>query len=508
LFDLFTYSQDNLFEALSNSVCPAAQVADITQAKYLSSYLSELQPQTILVEREYIDGDYLDDFASYYVRCWKPYDRSCKRLHFFSKAFTESEIRDRVINPGFDNSPLLENYLGYVVARPLPEAVIGKTVLKPYPSEGRRFYPCTRTYHANLFGVDLNIKSLAYQQQDTVLAACATVSLWSCLHMTAELFGSSCPRPASITRIANQVVGDFRPLPSRGLRLEQICHALRSFDLEPEVIRISSGLPLISLMYAYLHMGIPVLLFLKAGGSGHVVAVTGYRMEQTRVRSEETHGGCIPLCGLRIEKFYAHDDAMGPFSRLWIKGGGKTPSGELVPLVFESNHKDANNVPIALYPQAVILPVYHKIRLTFLELQMWLERLHVLVSSLWQDLKELEWDVHLTTVNGYKSDLRESALGDSETREQLLLKSHPRFIWKATLYSEEEGQILEVLADATDVKDSIPFYQMNILSPRHKQFLITQLQAPNMQKILEQTITGRFLSSLIRWSSDPTGSIV
>jgi hypothetical protein len=308
--------------------------------------------------------------------------------------------------------------------------------------------------------------------------------------------------------MANQVVGDFRPLPSRGLRIEQICHALRCFDLEPEVVRISKDLPLISLMYAYIHMGIPVLLLLEAGGLGHVVAVNGYRLEPVVVRKEEIAGGCLPMRGLHIEKFYAHDDAMGPFARLWIKGPGIRPSDQVeVPLIFESNHKDRNGVPIPLYPSAVILPVYNKIRLTFIELQMWLERLHFVVSSVWQDMSDLQWDVHLSTVNDYKSDVRGSLTRDTASKEGILLMSHPRFIWKAILHSAEKGEVMEILADATDLKDSVPFYHMEILSPQHRTSLVTKLQAPGMEAVLKQSITERFYECLKRWCSDPSGAM-
>lgn len=508
MFDLYPYSTSNLFHALSNSFCAPAQISRIIQAQYLASYLSQLGAKTILVECTYIDGDYLDDFASYYVRCWKPYDRFCKRLHFFSESYTAEIIREFVAGGVHDTTPLSNSYLGFVVARPLPQAVIGKTVLKPYESNGRRYYPCTREYNANLFGIPLTVQSLPYQQQDTVLAACATVSLWSCLHMTGGLFATSCPRPATITRMANQVVGDFRPLPSRGLRIEQMCHALRCFDLEPEVVRISKALPLISLMYAYIHMGIPVLLLLEAGGLGHAVAVNGYRLESAQIRTEEVSGGCLPMRGLNVEKFYAHDDAMGPFARLWIKGPGTRPSDKVeVPVVFESNHKDANGAPLQLYPTAVILPVYNKIRLTFLELQMWLECLHFVVKSVWQDMHDLQWDIHLSTVNDFKADIRRSTFRDIASKERILLRAHPRFIWKSTLHSIAKGEVLEILADATDLKDSIPFYHMEIFDSERKATLTTNLQAPNIEKVLKQSITEQFYNCLKNWCTDPSGSI-
>jgi hypothetical protein len=396
----------------------------------------------------------------------------------------------------------LEHYLGFVVARPLPQAIIGKTILRPYSSDRGRQYPCVRNYDANLFGIPLRIKSLAYQQQDTVLAACATVALWSCLHMTAELFGTACPRPATITRIANQVVGDARPLPSRGLRLEQICHALRTFDLEAEVVHISEKVPLISLMRAYLCMGIPVLMLLVAGNLGHVVAVTGYRMQDNMVRTEEVPGGCIPMLGLCIDRFFAHDDAMGPFSKLLIMGPGTRPNDNVkVPVVFESNHKTApQGPPLPLYPVAVILPVYNKIRLTFLELQEWLERLHFVISSVWPDLDGMMWEIELTMVNTYKTQQRNLGMRSQRVLEPLLLKPQPRFIWRSLLRSADKTAVLEILADATEVKDSVPFYDLEVFSAAHRDILVTELKDKNNEKILIDVTTEPFFDFLRRWA--------
>ena len=210
--------------------------------------------------------------------------------------------------------------------------------------------------------------------------------------------------------------------------------------------------------------------------------------------------------GRYIEKFYAHDDAMGPFSRLLINGPGVRPrDGAHVPVVFEGEHKDVTGKAIPLFPSAVILPVYNKIRLTFLELQMWLERLHLVVTTVWQDLTDLQWDIHLSTVNDYKSDLRLSVNRDATAKERILLQSHPRFLWKSTLFSATRGEVLVILADATDLKDSVPFYHMEVISLQHKHLLIAQLQAPHMESVLKQITTERFYHSLKNWCTHPSG---
>ena len=294
-FEALKFSEESLWGALSNRHVSPAEVRTHDRARYIYRYLVNLKAETIVVETDYIDGDYLDDFASYYVKCFTDYNRKCKRLHFFKCSFLDDEDFLRKIHGHSNNeeeSNLEINYLGFVVARPLPQAIVGRTILRTYESDnGRRNYACTRSYKANLFGLELTIPSLAFQEQDTVLAACATVSLWSCFQKTAELFGKSTPTPAAITRVATQAAHDGRPIPSHGLMTYEICAAIRHVELEPEVFTVRDSLPVVSLIYAYLRMGIPVILGVEIEGvGGHAITLTGYSISGQRKRPQEVAG--------------------------------------------------------------------------------------------------------------------------------------------------------------------------------------------------------------------------
>jgi hypothetical protein len=67
-------------------------------------------------------------------------------------------------------------------------------------------------------------------------------------------------------------------------------------------------------MYAYLRLGLPVLLFLLLDGredQGHLITVTGYRLAATDVLPTTD----ISLAADALDRFHAHDDQMGPFAR-------------------------------------------------------------------------------------------------------------------------------------------------------------------------------------------------
>jgi hypothetical protein len=465
-FDVLPYSEDHLSQSLANDLTSPGAIRDRARTNYLNRYLVDIGARTIIVEHDYTDGDYLDDFASYYVKCYHSYPRRCKRLHFFASHITREGFLDLVrgdLQPS-DESDVRKAYLGFVIARPLPDAIIGRTAINTYsPDGGRRHYPCTRIYNANLFGVELAVRSLAFQEQDSVLAACATVSLWCAFHKTAELFGTPIPTPAEITRIANRVVHPARPIPSHGLNIQQICNSIRALELDPEVYVVKKETPLVSLIYGHLKMGLPVLLLAEIEGRGqHAIALNGFSLKTSRSNASEVGPAipAIPMVGLRIDEFYGHDDQIGPFARLHVRPSEKVHE-DVYPVVFDGAWTKPGSSDLAkLYPKMVVVPVYHKIRVTFTDIQIWITQLNTAFQLLVQPSGgplDLEWDISLQTTNGYKKHLKGSGVAKDKMQELLLLQ-HPRFIWHVVL--RIAGIVaLELLVDATDMARSFPIYR-------------------------------------------------
>ena len=457
-FDVGRASDEVFFRrAISHDRFTPEQARDDAHATYLLDYLGAIDAKTLVIEYEYTDGDYLDDFASYYVKCWADYERRCRRLHAFRNKFDREQFLAAVRTRGAGTiaAEMQANYLGFIVVRPLPEAIIGRTLLATYPSDyDRRKYTVVREYHANLFGIPLTVESLPYQEQDTVLAACATVALWSCFHKTAELFGTRAPTPAVITKAANNIVRHTRPIPSHGLSVEQICGAIRHVELEPEVFAHPNDISFVSLIYAYLRAGIPVLLGIDIDGHGlHAVALTGYSLQPAPVRTSEGAGpgSKAPLTGRCIDELYAHDDGIGPFSRIKIvdKGPG-------CPVTLEGSWPHpVTGAPAAMKPHVVIVPVYHKIRVTFVTASEWVTMLHFIVTAAGAMPADGIWDVYLSDSNDLKLGLSSGTPGDEA--EQLLLRGHPRFVWYAALRSGDRV-LAWMLADATDMDRSCPVY--------------------------------------------------
>ena len=497
-FEVLVFSSANLFRALSNERCDVESVAAQRLPTYLLEYLTKIKARSIVVEHKYTDGDYLEDYAAYYVRCHEPYDRLCKRLHFFSCDIAEEDLRRACLGQlsEAEGRSFCDAYLGFVVARPLPNAIIGRSLLATYPPRPNdREYPAVRKYYAHLFGVELTIHSLPYQEQDSVLAACATVALWSAFHMTAHLFQSIAPRPAEITRMAVSGGHYGRSVPSHGLQIEEMCLAVSRFGLEPELIDLDSkNVPLHSLAYAYLRMKVPVILVLRIDDQLHAITLNGYSLAADRPKYNELTSGAssVPMIGARIDAFYGHDDQVGPFAKLQAERGDKSH-----PLVFTSPNawRDKNGKPLTLEPAAVLIPVYHKIRVTFLEVQEWLWHAHALALLLGIDPhSEIEWDVFLAQSNDLKAELRESQLQDA-TREAILFEPQPRFVWRATARVLGTSAF-ELIFDATDMSRNFPLRYVIWHNNSVRGALKVLIEAPAIQASLTDVLTPAFVARL------------
>ncbi len=178
-----------------------------------------------------------------------------------------------------------------------------------------------------------------------------------------------------------------------------------------------SSTPIVSLIYGHLRMGLPLLLGVGVQGVGlHAVTLTGYSLRDKSVHSGEDvpppgEPPCIPMPGLRIDEFYAHDDQNGPFTRLRVRHPPPSPNPVTnrpdLPVFFEEDWIDpqtGKSNTRALFPFVIIVPVYHKIRVTFLDVLKWLTRLHRNVVQMLK-VPGAEWDLHLTTTNIYKKQI-------------------------------------------------------------------------------------------------------
>lgn len=468
------FNQDNL-----------SAVRQKRQSKTLARYLKYLNASWCIIEREYIDKDFMEDYANYYSRCFYEYGKFCCRVHFFDFTMDEGIARKKLFGR-MDESGLkgfhevfLKSYLGFIVFRPLPVTVYGRVCLRPLAdadSDDTR-YLAVQNIDVNLWGIPLSVKTMPYQEQDTVVAACATSALWSAFQITGRKFRHCIPSPHRITNIATQGgVCEYRAFPNKGLALGDIGRSIFKVGLTQQDIHLSTPEHFLSEIYAYLRLGLPVILIgaiRYAGRSSdsddwHAVTVCGF--QKTNIKGSWRE---FVLEGSSLNKLYCHDDRIGPFTDLTLNQDNGLWKTKI--LEFQTNDNgDRIGGELkewqSLSVQCAFVPLYHKIRIQLIDVRLQLQ-FFTNALSIWfrngGSLGELEkedgfvWDVYLTTDDMIKQSVRKNCFGtiaDSDL-ENILRCDMPKYIWVVSAM-QAGSRCVTFLVDATGIAQDIRVFLM------------------------------------------------
>ncbi len=488
------------------------------QILYLCNYLKEKQTKTIIIERDYIDRSYLEDYLSYYSRCFNQYGKKCKRLHFFKDydplpGLSQEEFEQWIIGDDciLDDSRLTENYIGFAVVKPLPETVIGRTCLEaPQTTSTNKqfFFPTTKNYEAGLCGLTLKIEnSLPFQEQDKITSACATSALWTLFHSYSPNSGLV-KSPSTITKIASN--GFFAGIDQQtpGLTPEMMGAALSSEGLQPLLIKLKDDSDsnktkvtqkARTYIYPYLKSGIPVLLGVDAykydevdkaykHKGKHAVTICGYSLKQNIKTSNHTTYDFI-LKSEFIDSLYVHDDQVGPFAELSVSLEKMYDNNFADPSKKRKIHREAclrydpnkTNCPYIYSPSNIIIGLYHKIRISLPTIEdcsaKFSDFLSVLASKddniktiIYPRGKPLIWDIFLTSPTAVKEEIHKNTQLSQSTKQHLLKTNLPRYIWKARA-NNDDGALFELLFDATDIPQGTIFIDLIELEIKFKSLI-------------------------------------
>jgi len=348
------------------------------QVQYLKEYLRDLGVQAVVEEPNYFDRDYLAEFSAFYAISSRGYPNICKRLHFFEAAVDREQFQKALGGNEHELKALQNSYQGFCVIRPIPSAPLGRTVLALYPNTNLsrpRITDPARDYKTHLAGLEFTINGLAWQQQDTGVAACATVGVWTMLHSSAFDDHHAIPTTAEITKSAHKHASlGSRVFPSVGLSIYQLAEAIKEHNLSPVICegdvqkanragRFFSRERFASTCAAFIRSGYPVLVIGQLEGAGpHAQCAVGFR---------ESQGIGAPVPGVNlfdagVEHIYTHDDNLGPNVRFKIFEDGdgivylKTdPPPPLYP--GQREFAPTDNYPV-IWPQQLIVAVHNDLR--------------------------------------------------------------------------------------------------------------------------------------------------
>lgn len=465
------------------------------RVNYLTDYLDKLQARTAVVEHDYVDRNFMDDYCGYYARCFSGYPKKCERVHFFSADFNEDQLKEAALrlNPELRNK-ICESYLGFIVIRPVPGAHLGRVCLATYPSEERkqRQFPVLKSHDVHFLGLPLKVKTVAFQEQDNVISACATSALWSAFHAIRNLNIEQVPSPFKITDTARKLYRDDSGINGleKGLYPSQMSAAINEEGFEPILTSFSSTSELKALVRAYLNVGLPVILGMTLAHENeihwrevkgqnpivgeHAVTVVGYKLLGTPIKpfklNQRADGeAAIPslyMLSSTIEKFYVHDDQVGPFASM----ESRDEYWQL--LETRWNYYIDKDDKINASVKTILIPCFKKIRIQFPIILNFIAACNTIFGGLLStDTTRLVWDVRLVSINEFKeriADNSECEGLDNEVRFEILSKKLPRFLWvvdgywapvaaedpKNCEFTNDTVKLFTYLLDATDMENS------------------------------------------------------
>lgn len=350
------------------------------QTKYIKSYLQSLGAQKVLVEPNYFDRDYLSEFSAFYSLSSRGYPNICKRVHFFSSHTLNQELlRSALAGDEVSKNSLQETYLGFAVIRPLPFSPFGRTVLKWFDDTNGskpRITAPSRNYHCNVGGITLTVTGLAWQQQDSGVAACATVSVWSMLHSSAFDDVHAIPTTAQITEAAHKTASSgSRVFPSNFLTITQLLEAIKGHGFAPVAStgELEGGYfskkRFSATCSAFLRSGYPVLIMgmhnEPDAAIGHAICGVGFR-EPEPVDTEPEQ---VNLFDGNTGIIYIHDDNIGPNVRFKIEEKQDHTGKIGAVLMHEAPaYLDPANRPEIAYPEifphTIIAAVHEDLRIS------------------------------------------------------------------------------------------------------------------------------------------------
>lgn len=345
--------QFNSIDIVIGKLCLDVQL-DRTFISLLEFIDEHHHAKSIIVEHNYIDMDYTNEFSKFYAKTFNTRRGYCKRLHFFSHQFESIDDFINSLQAAKTNTiaelSIAFGYVGFIVKRPLHVGKVGRTILKPAADLPGSYYLCLISRHIHILGYTLAVTGIPFIEQDAMVITCAQASIWMAakyMHLTHSLKRHL---PYDITELAANIFPHTgRSIPSDGLTLEQMNVVLTNMGYFPLLHYKPSAIhyspeeqhkyqidrgrwsPL-DKIYPYIESQIPVIVIFP----GHASVVVGHNMypdnhkidlsaqleklttheEKMRSINPSYNHPAIISTSIFINAFIMHDDQQGAYRML------------------------------------------------------------------------------------------------------------------------------------------------------------------------------------------------
>lgn len=236
--------------------------------RFLTPFNDDL---TIIAETDYIDKTYRDLYYHFYSTKLRSFEKNCVRL-----SFCNNVIDDTITHSIDDIQKLKDNYLGFVVLRPLGSSCIGRNVVSPQAlkSVGSNLLLCKTDVASTVLGTKVSVCGFPHSSQDGEMMTCAETTIWAIMSYLANRYNIySLPLGHNILASLNDSSFE-RQTPSRGLNFQQISLSLQNQGLACRVYDKNNP-KFKEILSCYIESGIPLALCIESKNFGHAVACIG-----------------------------------------------------------------------------------------------------------------------------------------------------------------------------------------------------------------------------------------
>jgi len=494
-YGIFEYTVDNLQLYISHiTKTPLSYIRQKFQIAYLDNYLNYLKDNPdesiyFIHENEYVDKYYLDDYVSYYAKCFNSYEKNCARVHFFKTSKLDDDFlyREDFLKAikGEDSCIIKqENYLGFITIKPIPYTFLSNISLKVKPSDDKKLI--VHSYSVSLFGILLTIDTVPVQEQDKVVSACATVALWSLYNASSLICQEAIPSLSNITKSAYPKENGYtREFPNNGLSIDMMLRSLNHFSLSSEAYTYSDINQLKEYVYAYISNSIPMILGVGVDSDNakgkHALTILGYKLDEQQQTKYKAH---------QISNLYIHDDRYGAFVKIYFV------KDKLQISLYKNHNVSTSDITnLEMYtPENILFGLYNKIRVKYQTIKIISKDLdkailyHTYGAKTDNVLKEffdsLQIDIRLRENRDLKREIKASSIKDKDT---YLTQSLPKYIWSISFWYQNQ-KLLEMMFDATDIEQGDMFLGF---IPYHKSanhiIKLIELRMQNYESVLYKT---------------------
>lgn len=464
-----------LAQIVGEDFCLSRERAKFLINQKVIQHLERFKEHTkLIIERDYVDKVYRDSYYTYYASKRTHYGKDAIKLSFFNDENEE-------ITPAFFSEKekiafLKENYRGFIVLRPTPPFIVGRSAISPNLLKFNSFKTCLAYIPSTAMGLKVGVQAFPFSSQDTETISCAETMIWALM----EYYGNKYPEyspvlPSKILNILKQNIVE-RQLPSSGLSVESMSLLLKECGFGPKLYsREEFGEDFNQLFSCYIESGIPIIVALDNAKAvqdknktierliGHAVLCIGHEQighEQIKAIQYQEY----PIEGstkkLRIkdwdniEKNFIFVDDNFP---VYQSAGLANPIDRYL-AIPESDYPDvlskkkADEEWKSCEISHFIVPLYKKIYLEAFVAKTFVKKLLSSKFFDFSDNKEVYIRTFLCSARSYRKYVMMSDMSGN-LKSLIMNKSFPKFVWVTEVSTNniQEGMANGlILLDATE----------------------------------------------------------